>query len=150
MYTQAQKDRLETDSYLFPIELLSDGDLLCVEEAPSNIADQTEDDNPFLSFILTEDGLLQGIRFHYRYHHAIDLPTGDRTEKPASYWGYEGTPPPPANEEPPDPLTATHKLIRDLIRELAETRQILSLYLTVYGRSLETAIADAPNVQEEK
>jgi hypothetical protein len=85
-FTQAQATFLERNSHLVPVERLADGDLLCLdrmqwpEEAWKNTPLEGEHFGPY---VLTTDGKVQGVTYHYEREHGVIL----EREGPC-VWGY--------------------------------------------------------------
>ncbi len=70
--TPCQLGILARAVHLVVVEVLADGDLLVLDTGAANPA--VFPDGHFGPFILTGDGKIQDVNYHYRHSHGVDVP----------------------------------------------------------------------------
>jgi len=71
-FSQAQINLLARNDHLVAVEVLTDGDLLVLDTGTANL--EAFLDGHFGPYILTRNGRLQGVNYHYRHGHRVDVP----------------------------------------------------------------------------
>lgn len=84
MHTKAQTKRLEKNKRFQVLDTLTDGDLLIVDPVnrPTSALDHPHTESA--PFILTREGKVHEIGYHYRYYHVQNIPAyGDEDTLPS-------------------------------------------------------------------
>ena len=68
--TAAQKQLLDANLHLFAVARLEDGDLLVVDMQPA----ETFPNGHYGPYVLTKNGYLHDVNYHYGKYHAVDCP----------------------------------------------------------------------------
>lgn len=80
--TERQEEILAGNRFLVCVEVLPDGDLLCLDNVKPKGGPFAEGPGHFGPYILTRASFVQGVNWHYRYRHARDVPTEAQGEQP--------------------------------------------------------------------
>jgi len=74
-YTPAQQEMLGKNSYFIPADILSDGDVLILQDAgPMGGPYEGRHIAKYLAYVLTRDGKVQGLSYHYQNYHELGAP----------------------------------------------------------------------------
>lgn len=87
MYTQQQQHQLHKNPHRKVLDKLIDGDLLIVFTINRPIENLDHPHPESIPYILTKDGKVQGIGYHYRYYHLADIPAYGAEDAPPSLTG---------------------------------------------------------------
>jgi hypothetical protein len=80
--TGEQREIYVKNPHLVPAALLPDGDWLILDAGPVGANGE-----PMGPYILTRDGKVQRVNYHYRYYHGFDVPAGDGPTSESSMTG---------------------------------------------------------------
>ena len=70
--TREQVNLLGANTHLLAVSTLEDGDLLVLDTSPTS--PDVFPDGHFGPYVLTTEGHLQDVNYHYREHHLLDVP----------------------------------------------------------------------------